>query len=267
VARKAVWLAAFVVLLSNAVALGFAWMNRAGAPDAELTLSERELRIQPRETENTAIALQVAWIDPAGAPGAVSWFDATKLASLGFDCSAPVTRENAPFYRGQAPRSAYAAFEFEGDSWNRYLASIPAGATRESAEAGSHLVLIDVGLDPAALRASHPDRHRVVIAPTTIGLSFRQPQGQPPVLTGHVNMVHPMEMSVPRRLRAALEGLPGQPRAPYDPQESWRGAPLTGSPRFHATLRWGRSFEPWLVSTDRTPTKLSGKNSVAQPRQ
>jgi hypothetical protein len=265
VTRKAVWLAAFVVLASNAVALGFAWMNRAGEPGAELTLTERELRIQPRETENTAIALRLAWIDPAGAPDAVSWFDAAKFASLGFHCSASAPRGIASSCYNQPPRPAYVALEFEGDAWTGYLASIPDGPARESAEAGSHLVLIDVGLDPAALRARYPDRHRVIIAPATIGLTSRQ--RQPPVFTGHADTVYPMEMSVPSHLRAALEGLSAQPRVPYDPRQSWRGSPLTGAPRFHATLRWGRSFEPWLLSIDRTPTKLSGKNSVAPPRQ
>jgi hypothetical protein len=267
VARKAVWLAAVVVLLSNAVALGFAWLNRAGEPDAELTLTERELRILPRETENTAIALRLAWIDPAGNPDSVSWFDAAKLASLGFHCNVLATPGSASACRNQPPRAAYAAFEFEGDSWNRYLASIPAGPARESAEAGSHLVLIDVGLNPAALRARHPDRHRIVIAPATVGLASRQPQRQPPVPAGRVNLVYPMELSVPRQLRAAFEGLASQPQGPYDPQQSWRGSPLSGSPRYHATLRWGQSFEPWLVSVGRIPTKLSGKNSVAEPRQ
>jgi hypothetical protein len=266
VRRTALWLAAFVVLLSNAVALGLAWMNRAGEPDAALVLTERELRILPRETENTAMALTLAWIDPAGAPGAVRWLDAAKLASLGFDCSAPPTPENAPFYRGQAPRSAYAAFDFESEGWNRYLASVPPGPDRESAEAGSHLVLIDVGLDAAALRARHPDRHRVVITPATVSLDFRQARGQRPVLAGHVNIAYPMEVSVPGHLRTTLEGVPDSPREPYDPAQAWRGSPLPAAPRYRVSLRWGRWLEPWLVAIERTPTNLGGKNPIAQPR-
>ncbi len=80
-------------------------------------------------------------------------------------------------------------------------------------------------------------------------------------------MAYPIGVSVPRHLRAALEGLPEPPRVPFDPGQSWRGTPLPGEPRFHATLKWGRYLEPWLVAIQTSPTKLSGKNSVAEPQQ
>jgi hypothetical protein len=259
--RKALWLAALVVLLSNAVAFGFAWMNRSGEPEAVLTLTEREVRVLPRDTDNTAIGLRLEWIDPSSAPGAARWFDEAKLVDLGFDCSVPVTRENARFYRGQPPRSAYAAFELEGDSWKRHLEIVPSAGT------GSHLVLIDVGLDPAALRARHPDRRRVIIAHATAGVVFREAPGTPPALSGRVTDVYPIELSVPKDLRGALEGIKARPDNRFEPAQSWLGSPLQGAPRFSVTVAWGRSLEPWLVAIDRSPTNLSGKNSVAQPQQ
>jgi hypothetical protein len=260
VTRKALWLAAFVVLLSNAVALGFAWMNRSGAPEAVLALTEREVRLLPRETENTAMGLRLAWVDPSGAPRATHWFDAAKLASLGFDCTGPVTRENAAHYRGQAPRSAYAVFELEGDSWNRHVASIPEGPERDSQELGSHLVLIDVGLDPAALRVRHPDRRRVVIAHATVELVFRETRETPPALEGRVNAADPIELSVPKRFRGVLEGLSARPDTAFEPNQRWRGSPLPGAPRFSVTVAWGRSLEPWITSIEAFPRTLSEKN-------
>jgi len=249
--RKSLWLAAFVVLISNAAALGYAWMNRQGEPTAELVLTEREVRLLPREAENTAIALRLTWFDPTRSPGAASWFDASRLTALGFDCTAPVTSENAMFYRGQAPRAAYAALEYEGERWRQYVASVPEGPERQAVEAGSHLVLADVGLDPRALRRAHPDRRRVVIVPATVGIEFRQRTNAPPMLVGRVNTAYPLEMSVPKHLRAAFEGLQDPPREPYEPEHAWRGTPLPVAPRFTVTLKWGRWLEPWLVAARR----------------
>jgi hypothetical protein len=267
VTRKALWLAVGVVLLTNAAALGVAWLNRSGASDAELVLTEREVRLLPRETENTAVGLRLEWVDPTAEAPASTWFDAGRLARLGFDCGVPVTRENARFYRGQAPRSAYAAFEFEGEAWQRYLASVQGDAVRESAVRGSHLVFVDVDLDPSALRARHPDRRRVIIVHATVGLRFRDLPRAAPFLAGHLDRAYPIEVSVAKHLRGALDELVERPRVPFDPTQSGRGTPLPGEPRFQATIRWGRYLEPWLVALQLSPTKLSGKNSFAEPQQ
>jgi len=266
VARKAVRLAAFVVLVSNAVGLGFAWWNRSGEAEADVVLTEREIRVLPRDTENTAIALRLAWIDPSRAPGAATWFDAAKLTSVGFDCRAPLTMENASFYQGQAPRAGYAALEFEGDAWFRYIEAIPPGPDRESAAAGSHLVLIDVGLDPVALRRLHVDRRRVIIVPAALGLEYRRSDRQPPSLAGRVNMIYPPEVSVPRSVRGVFEGLAERRSEPFDPRQAWRGTPLPGPARYQVRVRWGRSLEPWLGPSNGSPTKLSDKNPITRPR-
>jgi hypothetical protein len=163
-------------------------------------------------------------------------------------------------YRSQAPRSAYAAFEFEGDSWNRYLASLPEDSVREAAQAGSHLVLIDVGLDPAALRVRHPDRRRVVITHATVGLVFRDARGAPPSLAGRVTAIFPQELSVPRSFRGVLEGVEARRSQPFDANQWWRGTPLQGAPRFRVSVTWGRSLEPWVGGIEAMPTNLDGKN-------
>ena len=134
--RKTLWLAAGIVVLTNAIALRAAWVNRSGEPDAELVLTEREVRLLPYETENTALGLRLAWIDPARGAAAPGWFDAAALGRLGFDCTAPMTEQNSRSYRSQPPRAAFAAFEFEGESWQRYLDSLQDEAARESAVRG-----------------------------------------------------------------------------------------------------------------------------------
>jgi hypothetical protein len=263
--RKALWLAALVVVASNAAALGFAWRNRSGEPDATVNLTERELRLVDRGSENTAIALGVTWVDPANAPGAAGWLDREGLARLGFDVSLPVSTEQAGHYRSQPPRAAYVALEVDGDGWRSYLASIPEGPEREEALRGSHLVPVDAGLDRAALRARHPDRRRVLVTRGSIGLVFRQDAGRPPTLTGRLNVIYPAELSVPGPLRGPLEALAPAPRPRFEPRQAWRGWPLPADPRFSATVTWGRSLEPWLAAVDRMPTKLSEKNPFVRP--
>jgi hypothetical protein len=244
VKRSAFWVAAVVVLVSNAWALGHAWMNRAGAPSATLELTEREVRLTPRDSENTAVSLRLIWIDPSRGTIAPTWFDAAKLASVGFDCRGEVTRENASRYRGQAPRAGYAAFEFGGEAWDRYLASLPDVPDRESAMRGPHLVLVDVDLDPSALRSRHPDQHRVAVVRASFGLTVVEPPGHPAFLAGRLNTVYPEELNVPREFRGDIERLAASDSGPFDPRQVRKGSPLIHAPRFVVNLRWGRMLEP-----------------------
>ncbi len=257
--RKAVWVAALVVLVANAAALASAWYNRSGGDGPELVLTEREARLLPRDSDNTAIGLRLHWIDPGADRSASTWFDAARLATLGFDCRLPVTTENRTNYM-QPPRSAFAALEYQGENWTRYIGSIQPGPARDSAETGSHLVLVDVGLDPGVLRAAHPDMRRVVIVPATVELLFREPAGRPPFLAGRVSAIFPVELNVPKSFRSELEGLSVRPVTAPNPGQVWRGLPLARLPRYRVTVRWGRSLEPWLTGVTRMPPDISGKN-------
>jgi hypothetical protein len=250
VKRKSLWLSALVVLLSNAAALGLAWVNRAGTPEAVLEVTEREARLLPRDSDRTAITLRLTWVDASGTSDAFRWFDAGKLAGLGFDVSAPQTRENASFYRGQAPRAAYAAFEFEGASWQRHLASLPLESDRETAGRGSHLVLVDVGLDPVALRARYPDRQKILVARVSVGLVFRAEPGKVPSAYGHLDDVYPTELTVPPRLKERLAGVRPLTGDLLGPVRESRGNPLPGAPRYRVRVAWGRALEPWIDAID-----------------
>src|SRR5450759_3962290 len=246
--RKGLWVANVVVIVSNVFALGSAGINRGGEPDAVLNLTERELRLAPREAENTAMGLRLAWIDPAANAQEPGWFDAAKLAEIGFDCSRPVTAENASHYRTQPPRSTYAVLENEGAAWQRYLAAPPAGAEREVLERQSHLVLIDVGHDPSALRARYPDRRRTVVVPAIAGMAFVPNGKRAPFLRGRVSVTYPRELNVPRHLRPVLESMPPGARYAFDQRFDRPGQPLADAPHYRITVKWGRSLEPWIES-------------------
>jgi hypothetical protein len=264
VTRKGLWIAAIVVIVSNAFTLWAARANRAGEPEAVLELTERELRLPlMREADNTAVALRLEWTDlePAwrgpGTEQAPAWFGAAKLASIGFDTSLPVTRENAERYRGMAPRAVYAVLENDGEAWRRCIAGLPSGQEKDTALRQTRLVLIDVGLDAAALRARHPDRRGTVIVPATAGLSFVQPQSGEPFLKGRVNTVYPMELNVPKELRPALESLAPRtivamvPRGETNVALRERDLALPEGPRYRVSVKWGRSLEPWIEGVER----------------
>jgi hypothetical protein len=261
VTRKGLWIAATVVIVSNAFTLWAARANRAGEPEAVLELTERELRLPAREADNTAMTLQLEWTDlqPRYPAEAVpTWFDQAKLASIGFDTSLPVTRENAARYRGMAPRAVYAVLEHDGEAWRRYVEGLPSQQDKDTASGQTRLVLIDVGTDPSALRAKHPDRRRTAVVPATAGIVFVQPRSGEPFLKGHVNTVFPLELNVPKALRPALESL--APRPMKAPPRQGEVAPalrdgelaLAGEPRYRVTVKWGRSLEPWIAKVEAT---------------
>jgi len=259
--RTGLWMAAALVVLSTVASLGLAALNRSGEPEAVLELTERELSLPFQEADNTAMMLGFVYERPREPgpyrPNDAGWFDRAKLQSIGFDCSAPVTPENASHYRAMAPRSVYAALEFEGETWQRQMTepvpvavAPPAGApgrpgtfppdTIENRPLQSHLTVADVGLDPSALRARHPDRRRVAIVEAVANLIFVMPQGRAPFLTGWVTGIWPEELNVPREWRAPLEGLSAA-------QRSAAGPPPPHEPRYRVTVKWGKNLEPWIA--------------------
>ncbi len=250
--RTGLWTAAAVVIVSNAFTLWAARANKVGEPEAVLELTERELRLPGREADNTAMTLRLEWTDLQprySAEAAPNWFDAAKLASVGFDCRLPATAENAAHYRGAAPRSVYAALENDGDAWRRYMDGLTSQQEKDAASRRPRLVLVDVGTDAGALRARYPDRHRTVIVAATAGLSLIQPRSGKPFLKGRINAVYPFELNVPKELRSVLEPIRPRP-APMADRQAGQIDPV-GEPRYRVSVRWGRSLEPWIAAVER----------------
>jgi hypothetical protein len=175
--RASLVIAASIVLVANASALFHAARNRAGNPEAEITLTNRELRYfdQSATDEDSGVTLHLQWTDPnilwtPEMEHRPNWFDRQKLQALGFDCGVdPGSSEAARFYQRQRPRAAFAALEYDGAAWREFLqeheealAKRRAGTEPDDSavfSAGmSHLVAIDADLDPVKLRARHPDR-------------------------------------------------------------------------------------------------------------
>jgi hypothetical protein len=275
--RTGLWWAAALVVASNLGAWGFAALNRSGEPEAVFELTERELRLPAKQADNTALTLELVFDLPRPAglrrpPREPGWFDRAKLQSIGFDCSTPVTMDNAQRYRTRPPRTTYAVLEYEGEAWRRQMAeplpeaapppaqgatSVKPAAAEAEGTAGaqppeatsrdgqdrlrqSHLVVIDVGNDRARLREQYPDRRRVAIVEATAELQFVNNPGQAPFLAGRVMSVLPGEINVPREWLTLLEGLQTERNTTTLP-------PPLHDPRYRVTVKWGRNLEPWIA--------------------
>jgi hypothetical protein len=262
-------LAVAVVILANAVALGRAARNRAGEPEAELLLTERELPLAPWSDESTGAFLRLEW--QRSFPGSKvesPWFDRAKLESLGFDCSYPPDGEDArERYARMVPRKAYVVLEYDGPAWRRWLEAREAEPSMKDAPpqnpraSASRLVPIDAGLDPDALRRLHPDRSRCLIVPAIVGprwTGLEEREGDragKAVVAGRIQSILVSELHVPKdlgallaSLRAADSALPG-PARPRDGDRPGTPFPRRRhtSPRYEVLLRYGAHHEPWVA--------------------
>jgi hypothetical protein len=219
-----------IVLLANVVGLVHAARNRSGSPEADVTLTQRELRYfgHPAGDDDSGVTLQMMWDMPNwNEPDNVTsdWLDRKKLQELGFDCSVdPESPAAAEFYRRQPLRQVFVALENDGPGWQNW-----AKIHERAQPHASRLVAVDADLDAARLRARNPDRSRVVILPAAIGTVVNA--GRYAVgLHGWVRQI-PVTIYVPRPLGDLFQA---------------HGA--NASYRVH--LRYGRSFEPWITGVE-----------------
>ena len=210
--------AAIVTLLvANAFVLFHAHANRTGSADSELVLSERELtQIQMPNDDDSGVALRMQWVSPFRQQA--DFLDRNKLRSLGFNDN----------FEPQQPRRVYAAVEYAGPAW---AAQAQRGDTlgQFNPDKLSQLVAIDAGLNPERLRAKYPDRSKVLVMAAVVGMSSGSPSK--PNLYAWISPAN-NEIHVPR---------------PFSDQIQKMGR---SSPHFHVHLRFGKSFEPWVVGVE-----------------
>ncbi|MFN7996122.1 MAG: DUF4824 family protein [Bryobacteraceae bacterium] len=257
--------AGVVILIANGSALVHALRNRTGPPDAEITLSQRELMLfgYSAHDEDSGVSLRFSWTDPdvyswvGNADRSASWLDRTKLAQLGFDCRIdPAKPDAARHYQRQRPRQAFVALEYDGAAWKAWQAANdramaeqkakmpsalwPAGAT----DSRSRLIPVDADLDPVRLRARRPDRVAVIVLPAIVGIylqpaySATPPPDRPARLTGRI-LELPASIHVPRPFSAGF-------RRPL------RGA-QDAQTHYRVHVRYGAFHEPWITAVDFQP--------------
>jgi hypothetical protein len=137
--------AGLLVVLANGFILVHVARNRAGTPVAEFELTDHELRLLGYGEDNSGVGLSLIYQNPSG----------------------------YPYQYPGLIRKAYLALEYDGPAWQQWReqqekkAAGPDGRqlAADTVDQSSHLVLIDVGSDIAALRRKYPDTKKVLILP------------------------------------------------------------------------------------------------------
>jgi hypothetical protein len=230
-------LAVAVVILANTLALVAVTRNRAGEPEAEVRLTERELPFAPWTDQSTGVFLRLEWQRTTpGSKVETPWLDRAKLESLGFDCSYPPDGKDArERYGRMVARPAYVVLEYDGAASRPWLED--AGASR--------LVPIDVGRDAGELRRLHPDRSRCLVVSAIVAprwTALDEGEGDRPgkgLLSVGIQTLLIREVHVPKDLGAPLAPL----RAAEPPGPRRRHVP----PRYEVLLRYGARHEPWVA--------------------
>jgi hypothetical protein len=214
--------------------------NRSGGREA-IVLSEREVFVSPRTDDNTTARVSLSWQPPSTAPD--TWFNADKLAQLGFDTRLAGTELRD---RRQLPRDVFVVLELDGPAWREFLRErfTDVGVPRpertiadELAEKGSRLVVIDADRDAAVLESRYPDPRRHLITAGTARPQLVFMPNQSPHVVGIIDRIMPQQIHVPREWAAQL--------SPYDPREG------RVSTRVEVEVRYGRNYEPWVTAIRR----------------
>ena len=264
-----------LIVITNLVALGGVAYNRAGQPEAVVTLSERELDIPFRYgvlRENTGIELQLncrieesqahayGYADCSGMP---EWLDRDKLLELGFrlpaESKATTDRRR---YRSELPRQVYVVLEFNGPAYQRVVARAERHLTErtelmadnpgkeqfksaakqaqqtldDERRRSSRLFIIDAGQDKSALQAKYAATGRYVVMRALIRPLLRTTE-QSEQWAGFVERLLIESINVPVEYHELL----GQ----FDAVRS-SDDPGVLAPRYEVEVAFGRRAEPWI---------------------
>jgi hypothetical protein len=247
-----------LILLSNAVALAGVWYNRQGEPESRLQLSQRELHRNwdgPRQ-ENSGLSLRLDWrmptrekIDKDRCNSDRSLTEA-QVQAVGLPSRGPAPRQDTrrawaileldgPLYQQslqQAERHLQKAStklqELQHDKERQQQEKAAREALANERDKESRLFLVDVGLDPDALRQRYPDRSRYALLGGTVRIWQRCYNKVGSTLSGSfapsnatINVPHAWRQQLAERLPEHY-GNANQP--------------------FSAEISFGQRLEPWL---------------------
>jgi hypothetical protein len=267
--------ALILVVAANAIVLGMVAVNRSGAPQSRLALSEREVGLAYRRIrENSGRSLHLSWrILPrdekeayTGPWGTPAWFDADKLTELGYEVANLLRLEESGKYRwdtlskevyivlelGGAPyrealRRAQLIYDAESE---RDLDAAKRKLQREQKQM-SRLFAIDAGLDPADLRRRYGDRQRYLIAKGQVVPSFSTHKKKRDV-AGRIRKLSIERIYLPLKWHRVFDALP--------PKNDWKTNEI-GGPRYQVRLAFGKRFEPWIEAVAPLDEVPEGRSS------
>jgi hypothetical protein len=252
--RRASFIAlAAIIVLANIFALAHALRNRVGSPDAEVTLTQRELVYFNRlADDDSGMTLHLQWTDPdprnlpwpSQAENPNTWLNQQALQRLGFNCSlSPASPGASRFYQRQRPREAFVALEYDRLGWQTWLeawqhavaeqkAKTQFNAFNDDGSHRSHLVPIDADLDSRKLRARHPDRTAIIIVPALIAVTLQSFPKRPAQVAGRIQQ------------------LPSSIHVPRPSSEEFRRLSRNQTRTYRVQLRYGALLEPWVIGVE-----------------
>jgi len=264
----------FVILVAtNIVVLSGVASNRAGAPEALITLTERELQLPYRVyEENSGLALRIKWRvltkkeDGSKFVGwrSPAWLNAEKLKELGFTTDTSASSEDIKdHHKLSIPKEVFIVLENNGDAYREAVKVAEEALEREEglfklkrsdkklrdsfkrAEkqlererlAESRLFAIDAGLDARQLREKYGDRTRFIISKGLV--TSRYGYDNRKEVFGDIMQLSISSISVPLKYRKMFESILGRDKSTQD---------KFGPPRYEVELAYGSRLEPWIVS-------------------
>ena len=230
---------AVMTLLVVVLLIGANGYNRSGAPPQFITLTERELpQTSSGRGDNRGVRLRFVYESRNDSLDARNWLTGDRLRALGFVSDVmPSAPEAGDTYRRMLPRTAWVAFQYDGDAWReierrRELArSATEGQDRHGWYPGSRLVPIDASLDRDELIRRYPTGHLVVRA--SIQIAYVDPGNRGPLVYGYIRWLVPGEISPSRELAGRLETLPEKDQK--------------GTPRYEVDLALGHLGIPYVT--------------------
>ncbi|MDO5674654.1 MAG: DUF4824 family protein [bacterium] len=269
--RRVLILTAAALLLiaaANGLLLWNVASNRAGEPEAELLLTERELLVQPswrEENSGRFLGLHYQYVrniqDGAGRQ-ANPWLDKAKLQTIGYR----FRKEDAGRETKDMPRyprkAVYLVLELDGAAYQQALAQAAAEVEslrlagkaeqlqsaserlQQARDKDSRLFVVDAGLDAQALRQRYPNRQQYAIVPGYVRIWWLSPwQGLPdqekrPRLSSHLSIAHD-QIFVPLEYAGVFADIDGR-------KDHGRSVGKSPVPKFQVRLAFGQRLEPWI---------------------
>lgn len=258
-----------LLVLTNAIVITGAIINRSGEPEAVLDLSERELHLPLRkQEENSGLSLKLIW-DEHLSRDASTRLKAGKLEDLGFDLiNTDDAAERLLYIRKQLPKRAWIVLEFDGAHYQgalqhaerNYQTQLKLHSQEDDSKSYarlrlaeknlsrikhsmSRLFIVNAGQDPVQLRQQYPDKSHYIVTQGAVRLTCdytvtAQKHRTCSDIVGYVSKISVRRIHVPLEFRTVFDSLP-----------CWHQSKEC-QPSYQVKLAYGHRYEPWILDVE-----------------